>query len=68
MEDAKDKAETLADAGGVSLGMPISISESGGPRSITFEGAAFAADSDSTPISVGELEVQINVQVLYGLE
>ena len=37
-------------------------------RSITFEGAAFAADSDSTPISIGELEVQINVQVLYGLE
>lgn len=70
MEDAKSKAETLAEAAGVDLGAPRSISESGGPRAITFEGAAFAADEAraSTPISVGELEVQISVQVVYGLE
>ncbi len=71
MEDAKSKAETLAEVAGVDLGAPRSISESGGPRSITFEGAIVAdagRDFSSTPISVGELQVQINVQVLYGLD
>ena len=70
MDDAKSKAETLAEAAGVDLGAPRSISESGGARTITFEAARLAADEAfaSTPISVGELEVQISVQVLYGLD
>ena len=71
MENAKSKAETLADAGGVELGAPRSISESGGARALTFRADAFAAefaDGASTPIEVGELEVQIQVQVVYGLD
>ena len=72
MENAKSKAETLADAGGVDLGRPRSISESGGARSIDFGERAFLADFDaagaSTAIEVGELEVQIQVQVVYGLD
>lgn len=71
MEDAKHKADTLADAAGVDVGTPRSISESGGARAITFEGASLAlqdADVARTSISVGELEVQINVQVVYELE
>ena len=72
MENAKSKAETLADAAGVGLGTPRSISESGGARSIDFGERAFLADFDaagaSTAIEVGELEVQIQVQVVYGLD
>jgi len=71
MENAKSKAETLADAGGVALGTPRSISESGGPRPIAFDGGRFAsleAADVSTSIEVGELEVQIQVQVVYGLD
>ena len=71
MDDAKSKAETLAEAAGVDLGAPRSITETGGPRAITFEGAIVAdvgRDFASTPISVGELEVQISVQVLYALD
>lgn len=72
MEDAGSRAETLADAGGVALGQPRSISESGGAVPIPFEAlradAAFQEGAADTPISVGELEVVINVQVLYDLE
>lgn len=73
MEDAHHRAETLADAGGISLGDPRSISESGGPQPIPFDEARFAAaevaaDLADTPISLGELEVQINVQVQYEID
>jgi uncharacterized protein YggE len=70
MGDARSKAEALAQAGGVDLGEPRSISEGGGAVPVTFEGAgAFqAADEARTPIELGELEVRVNVQVVYGLE
>lgn len=71
MENAKSKAETLADAAGVDLGAPRSISESGGARALTFRADVFAADEATgagTSIEVGELEVQIQVQVVYGLD
>ncbi|MCH8009354.1 MAG: dockerin type I repeat-containing protein [Chloroflexi bacterium] len=45
--------------------------ESGGARALTFRADAFAAEfaaDASTPIEVGELEVQIQVQVVYGLD
>jgi uncharacterized protein YggE len=73
MQDARSRAETLAEAGGVSLGDPRSISESGGPQPIPFDearfaGAEVAADLADTPISLGELEVQISVQVQYEID
>ena len=71
MENAKSKAQTLATAGGVELGTPRSISESGGARPLDFARAEFASIQDagaSTSIEVGELEVQIQVQVVYGLD
>lgn len=71
MEDAKSKADTLAEAGGVDLGSPISISESGGVLPDVFRGDFFAEavqDAGGTPIETGELEVQVQVQVLYALE
>ncbi len=74
MAEARRKAETLAQAAGVAVGAPRSISEGGGPVPIRFDGAAFAsvrlADSDyvATSIELGELEVRVEVQVVYGLE
>lgn len=72
MEDARNKAETLAEAAGVDLGPPRSISESGGARPIALDRAAFALPAGEplvdTPIEVGELEVRVQVQVVYGLE
>ncbi len=70
MDDARSRAETLAEAAGVKLGAPRSISEGGGPVPIEM-GAADArllAEEAETPIELGELEVQVSVQVVYGLE
>lgn len=71
MDEAKAKADTLANAAGVSLGMPRSISESGGAVPIAFDERAYelsAGDSPSTPIETGELEVRVQVHVVYDLE
>jgi uncharacterized protein YggE len=72
MADARAKAETLAEAAGVDLGAPRSIAESGGPVVVDdflgrFEVAAQDADG-GTPIELGELEVRVDVQVVYGLD
>lgn len=71
MAEARSKAETLAEAAGVELGPPRSISEGGGPVPIPFEralAAGHAAEEVPTPIELGELEVQVQVSVVYGLE
>lgn len=69
MAEAKAKAETLAEAGGVSLGSPLSISEGGGVVPLPFAGADFALADEAarSPIEVGQLEVLVNVQVVYEL-
>ena len=71
MAEARRKAETLAQAAGVDLGRPRSISETGGQIPIRFEAAdaAFAVEElAATPIELGELEVRVSVQVVYELE
>ena len=72
MTEARRKAETLAQAAGVDLGQPRSISETGGPIPVRFEAAnaAYALEEDlaATPIELGELEVRVSVQVVYELE
>ncbi len=70
MADAKRKAETLAQAGGIQLGSPRSISEGGGPTPVTFEAAGLPrlAPSSQTPIQTGQLEVKVQVSVVYGLK
>jgi uncharacterized protein YggE len=71
VEDAHQKAETLADLAGVKLGKPLSISESGGPVPIPFRGeaeAAVPALAAPTPIEIGEMEVVIDVQIVYAIE
>ena len=73
VKDAEAKAQTLAEASGVTLGEPITITES-----TYFEGppipfATAEADFDdaartSTPIVAGELTVTVNVTVVYEIE
>ena len=72
MQDAQTKAQTLATEGGVTLGKPISISESGdfyapGPINLEF---AFADDAAAveTPIQSGQLQITVTVNVIYEIE
>jgi uncharacterized protein YggE len=70
MADAKSRADTLAQAAGVQLGAPRSISEGGGATPITFGAAdiARATGAPNTPIQTGQLEVQVTVSVVYELK
>lgn len=73
VKNAEAKAQTLADASGVTLGEPIAITETSHAASppIAFaEEAAFADDSarSRTPIEAGELTVTVNVTVVYEIE
>jgi uncharacterized protein YggE len=72
MADAKERAENLAKLGGVNLGKPIYISESTVTpypiyKSITVEAGMAVPAPAPTPISAGEQEVTINVQVVYDI-
>lgn len=73
VEDAKRKAEVLANAGGVSLGNPISISEGAlNVPPIYYDAGRAAADSAAplpeTPIEPGELDVSISVTVVWAIK
>jgi len=72
VEDAQTKAQRLADLAGVKLGKPISISESGAPSPMPSReallGGAASDVSDVSPIQPGEMEVTLDVQVLYAIE
>lgn len=72
-KNAAAKAQTLAEASGVTLGKPVTITETtfGGLPPIAFaEEAAFAADTarSKTPIEAGELTIVVNVTVVYEIE
>ena len=70
MADAKAKAQELATLAGVGLGRAIYISEGGGyvPTPIYETRTMAAGAAPSTPISPGELEISLSVQVLYAIE
>ncbi len=71
MEDANAKAKVLAAGGGVTLGRPTYISESGGyqtPQPVTAMRAMAAEAAAPTPISPGETQVQVSVQVVYAIQ
>lgn len=70
MAEARARAEQLAQAAGVKLGAPLTISESaafpvprGEPRVRMAEAAAMAV-----PVAAGELEVEIHVHVTYAIQ
>ena len=70
MADATDKAERLADLAGVTLGKPTYISE-GAQATPVYERAvvvyAEEAGKIETPISPGEMEISLTVQVAYAI-
>lgn len=68
--NAQTKAQELADLADVTLGKPFAISESsgGGPSSVFFEAARVAGDNAVTPIQPGQLELTVNVQVVYAIQ
>lgn len=73
VKNAEAKAQTLADASGVTLGKPIAITETShaaGPPITYAEEAAFADDSarSKTPIEAGELTVTVNITIVYEIE
>jgi len=72
MEDAKDKAEQLAKLAKVDLGKPTYINETGAyipvPREYYVESAPVPAPVPTTPISPGETEIRLTVQVVYSIE
>lgn len=73
VEDARSRAEVLADAGGVSLGDPIAISETGFETPVFYPEAGRADDAAGgaaplTPIEPGELDVTISVTVRFAIE
>ncbi|MFC1911048.1 SIMPL domain-containing protein [Chloroflexota bacterium] len=73
MAAAKAKAEQLAKAAGVTLGKPSYVTESSyipGPiyRDTYMKAeAAMAPAATPTPISAGEMEITVNVQVTYNI-
>ena len=69
MADAKARAEALTELAGIRLGKPTYITENSyQPGSIYFPGARVDEAMDSeTPISPGETEITLNVQVTYDI-
>lgn len=74
VKDAEAKAQTLADASGVTLGKPVTITENtyfeSPPIAFAVAEEAFADDAAkaSTPIVPGELTVTVNITVVYEIE
>jgi len=72
MADAKAKAEQMAKLSGVKVGSPTYITESfyAPPPIVPREMAkadVISAASPPTPISVGEMDITVNVQVVYSI-
>jgi uncharacterized protein YggE len=70
MADAKAKAGQLAELAGVSLGKPTYISEGSVTPPIIYRdaGMAIPAPAESTtPVSPGEIELTLDVQVAYAI-
>lgn len=74
VKDAVAKAQTLAEASGVVLGKPVTITENtyfeSPPIPYAVAEAAFADDSARTPTPIvpGELTVTVNITVVYEIE
>ena len=72
MEDARKRAESLAELGGVSLGNIVIISEVVGspvvPLGMGGGGYAMEQAASAPGISPGQLSYQVQVQVTYGIQ
>ncbi|HEY33577.1 MAG TPA: SIMPL domain-containing protein [Dehalococcoidia bacterium] len=69
MADAKAKAEALTELGGVRLGKPTYITESSYQSGTNYVSGARVDEAmeSETPISPGETEITLNVQVTYDI-
>lgn len=69
IRDAKDKAESMAAAAGVTLGPLLSMNESrsGGMVQPVMRASAMEMGRASTPISAGEQTLSVTVNLSYGL-
>lgn len=68
VQNAREKAEQLAQFAGVSLGPVLSISEPQAGAPTSAQPMMMRAEAaDSVPIAAGELSVQVSVQVEFGL-
>jgi uncharacterized protein YggE len=70
IEDARNRAQQLADGLGVQLGAPVQVSESfgGQPQIERVAMAADAAGAGAPPISEGQLAVSVTVNVSFLIE
>lgn len=67
-EDAKAKAEQLAELAGVTLGAPLTISESVGSVPVPYYARAEAAAGDlATPIQPGQETVSVDLTVTFAI-
>lgn len=67
VEDARNRAEQLASAAGMSLGEIISISETFGPQPLPIGRGGGAAMESAVPIEAGSTSVSVDVQITYEL-
>ncbi len=68
MAEAKAKAKQLAELAGVTLGKPTYISEGiQAPPPIRYEQTVAPAATPATPISPGEMEISLTIQVAYAI-
>jgi uncharacterized protein YggE len=70
IQDAKAKAEQMAKAAGIKLGKVTALSESGGtvPARQVLAAAAPTAMGAEVPISTGESEIRVTVQMVFDIE
>jgi uncharacterized protein YggE len=68
VEDARARAEALAELNGVKVGPVMSISETIGSTAIPMAVAMERAASGGGPVSPGELEISYQLQVVYFIE
>ncbi|HZJ08427.1 MAG TPA: SIMPL domain-containing protein, partial [Trueperaceae bacterium] len=67
LADARQRASGLAEAAGVSLGAPISISELDAMPYAAYRQAA-VMDSVGSSVATGQLAITVTVQVTYAIE
>ncbi len=68
--DAEQKARQLAQSGGVKLGEPTYINETGGaiPYAREYFTVREPVPASVTPVRPGETEIRLTVQVVYGIK
>ncbi len=70
IREARAKAEAMASAAGVKLGKLKSLSESGGnfrPQSVAYAARSMDIAQASTPVSAGEQEISVTVNMSYDI-